>query len=428
MSEILSNYGDLNEFMDKIGIVVQRYSEEVNGGAELHARQLAEHLQYKYEVEVLTTCAIDYVFWENYYPEGEDFVNGVKVIRFKTKDRNVKMHRRSSRYLRGHVRSNNSDKGSKNFLIQSYLKLRYRRRNEHEEIFSRWIDEMGPNCPGLITFLTKESKQYKAIVFFTFMYYPTVKGLPVVAEKSIFIPTAHDDPYFHMDGYKQIFSIPRFIMYNTLVEKELVQSAYPASKNIKSDVAGVGFDTSPRGIVAERPIKERYFVYIGRIDINKGCKELVSFFLKFRKNIREHVRLVMIGKNSMEEITVHPDIVYTGFISEEEKLVYLQYSEALVIPSPYESLSMVTLEAMALGKPVLATEESLVLKKHIELSKAGYIYKTNKNFCELLLKILNLQEQEKNVIATNGIEYVDKNYKWETIISKFEDAINYVSK
>jgi hypothetical protein len=39
----------------KLAIVVQRYGADINGGAELHARYIAEHLAKHVEVEVLTT-------------------------------------------------------------------------------------------------------------------------------------------------------------------------------------------------------------------------------------------------------------------------------------------------------------------------------------------------------------------------------------
>ena len=49
----------------KIAIVVQRYGADINGGAELHARYIAEHLSKHVQVEVLTTCATDYITWRN---------------------------------------------------------------------------------------------------------------------------------------------------------------------------------------------------------------------------------------------------------------------------------------------------------------------------------------------------------------------------
>ena len=66
----------------KIAIVVQRYGAEINGGAELHARYIAEHLARHVSVEVLTTCARDYITWANDFPPGEAMAGPVKVRRF----------------------------------------------------------------------------------------------------------------------------------------------------------------------------------------------------------------------------------------------------------------------------------------------------------------------------------------------------------
>ena len=66
----------------KLAVVVQRYGAEINGGAELHARYVAEHLARHHDVEVVTTCARDYVTWRNDLPAGTEQVNGVRVRRF----------------------------------------------------------------------------------------------------------------------------------------------------------------------------------------------------------------------------------------------------------------------------------------------------------------------------------------------------------
>ena len=68
----------------KIAIINQRYGLEVNGGSELYTRQIAERLAEKYEIEILTSCALDYEKWTNHYKEGKEIINNVIVRRFKT--------------------------------------------------------------------------------------------------------------------------------------------------------------------------------------------------------------------------------------------------------------------------------------------------------------------------------------------------------
>jgi hypothetical protein len=66
----------------RVAFVVQRYGLEVNGGSEALCRMIAERMARFHNVEVLTTRAVDYVTWQDEYPEGIEEVNGIRVRRF----------------------------------------------------------------------------------------------------------------------------------------------------------------------------------------------------------------------------------------------------------------------------------------------------------------------------------------------------------
>ncbi len=66
----------------KLAFVIQRYGLEVAGGSELHCRWLAGRLARRHQVEVVTTCALDYLEWKNHYPAGRAEVEGIPVTRF----------------------------------------------------------------------------------------------------------------------------------------------------------------------------------------------------------------------------------------------------------------------------------------------------------------------------------------------------------
>ena len=386
----------------KILFVVQRYGLEVNGGAELHCRQLAERLKDEYDVSVLTTCAIDYVTWKNEYKEGIEHINGVKVIRKKVDfERNQKKFNKISAKL-------NNEKDNINLGIE-------------------WQEAQGPHSSELIKYLEDHKDNYDVIIFLTYLYYTTYFGLKVAPEKSILIPTAHDEPPIYYSIFNETFNLPKAILYSTTTERDFVNKRFK-NDYIESDIVGLGVDVNENAqdIDLEKTfgIKDDYVVYIGRIDESKGCKEMFEYFLEYKKAYGSNLKLVLAGKSAME-IPRNKDIVTLGFVSEDEKVNLIRKSKLLILPSKFESLSLSTLEAMYLKVPVLLNGKCEVLKQHAILSNGGLYYENKWEFIETLdYLIKNFEITER--MGENGRRYVDKYYKWDAIIKKLKEAIKYV--
>jgi glycosyltransferase involved in cell wall biosynthesis len=412
----------------KIAIVVQRYGVEVNGGAEFHARILAEKLAQKYEVEILTSTAINHHGWENHYQPGESFINEIKVHRFPTFAENKRKTRAARRAI---------FKKKKYFKILKFLGI-FKKADQlfnlskvTETDVEAWLRGQGPHVPDLVQFISAEKDNYNVFIFFTYLYYPTVVGMPLVAEKSIFIPTAHDEPVLYTKPYENLFSVPKFIMYNTESEKQLIENNF---RNIaqKSEIAGVGI--SPfAGEKAQLPaeiIPNKYFIYIGRIESAKGCDLVIHHFLEFQKKYPKYseFKLVLVGKNHMKKTYHNSAIIYTGFVSEELKHAYLANALALIMPSFYESLSMVTLEAMVERKPVIVNGICSVLKSHIDRSGSGKSYTTKAEFFQALQYYIGQSETEREIEAEKARKYVLENYSWKSVLQKFDEAIEFVTK
>ena len=69
--------------MNKVAIVVQRCHESIVGGSESLAWHHATVLREAYDVDILTTTAIDTREWNNTLPEGRELREGVSIHRFK---------------------------------------------------------------------------------------------------------------------------------------------------------------------------------------------------------------------------------------------------------------------------------------------------------------------------------------------------------
>lgn len=387
----------------KLAIINQRYGLEVNGGSELYSRQIAERLCVKYDVEVLTSCSLDYVTWSNYYKPGLEEINGVKVRRFPTE------HERTPR-------------------IFSALDLEmHQNPNVSPQQAYKWTDEMGPYCPKLIEYVKAHSEEYDAFIVVTYLYYTAVRSLPVIGKKAIFIPTAHQEPYIHFKMYEEIFEAPKAYVFLTDEERELVHAKFPQVQDKPYDIMGVGVDV-PRVVDADAFKKKyglnNYVIYVGRIDQGKDCPRMFDYFIEYKKRNPGDLKLVLMGK-AVVDIPQHPDIISLGFVSEEDKFNGIKGAKALILPSKFESLSISVLEAMTLSIPVIVNGRCDVLKGHCVKSNGGLYYMKYFEF-EGCINYLLSHKDEYNKMCSNAKKYIDTYFEWDVIMDKFDKIIEIV--
>ena len=388
----------------KIAVVVQRYGHSVNGGAELHARYIAERLARHGDVEVLTTCTTDYVTWRNELEAGVERVNGVQVRRFKVK------HERDPL-----VFAKRSDR---------VFEQRHSLADELD-----WLDAEGPTSPALVDYVEKHAADYDYCLFFSYRYYHAYYGAKAAAARAILVPTAERDETIGLSIFQPLFRGVRAIMYNSPEERAMIQ-AVSGNDSVPGVVVGVGSDV-PNNPQAHRfrqkyNIRGPFAVYVGRIDQNKGCKELFEFFEGYLKDPSGKLSLVLIG-NTLLPIPEHKRIRHLGFLDDADKFDAMAAAEVLIMPSYYESLSMVALEAWALGRPVLANGKCDVLKGQCLRSNAGLFYETPGEFIGTLEAI----EQNRwlaGSLGRNGKQFFRDNYDWPVIERKYLEMFERLKK
>ena len=388
----------------KLAVVVQRYGVAINGGAELHARYIAEHLARHVEVEVLTTCALDYVTWRNDLPPGTETLNGVRVHRFPV-DRERDVHlfaRRSDRVFT-------------------------RRHSLADEI--AWLDSEGPASSALLRQVRAGRQTYDYFIFFSYRYYHAYHGARAVHDRAILVPTAERDDAIGLSLFAPLFRGVRALMYNSPEERAMIR-AVSGNTGVPGTVVGVGSEIvenpQPDRFRRKFGLTSRFAMYVGRIDENKGCKELFALFLGSLASLPRGLDLVLVG-NPILPIPSHPRIRHLGFVSDQDKFDALAAAELLVMPSYYESLSMVTLEAWALGRPVLVNGRCDVLRGQCVRSSAGLYYENQAEFVEAMRAIAE-NRWLNAALGANGREFFRRHYAWPIIERKYLDMIDALAR
>ena len=375
--------------MKKIVMVVHRYGEGFSGGAEFECRALAERLVENYSVKVLTSCSMTINPWENVLTPGKEILNGVEVFRFSIEE-----------------------------VGEEKL--------EKEEDYARNI---GPFCPKLIEYLKAIQNELSVIFFYTYIYYPTIEGMLQKFPNAVLIPTAHDEPAIYKAIYKDVFLAAKAFIYNSIEEKEFVESRFSVSE-IDSVVTCVGIEIPDISKKKKTGLGEKvpYIVYFGRLTEAKGVYELLAFFREYKRRNCSDLQLIIAGGTDVGiNLKKYDNVKWYGYVSEEEKILLMANAKALIMPSFYESLSIVILESMAVKTPILVNGRCPVLRGQCFRSNAGLWYNNYFEF-EAALDYLLMNPDVCKEMGENGFRYVRDNYDWGNVIENVEKLIERVAE
>lgn len=385
--------------MPKVAFIIQRCGLEVNGGAETLCLKIAERMAQYWDVEIIATCALDYITWQNYYPPGVAKVAGVNVRRFPVaQQRDIRTFNDLSTTV--------------------YSRLNTLSLAEQEV----WMQAQGPWSPELISYVKQHQDEYDAFIFFTYLYATTYFVLPLVAQKAYLAPLAHNEWTIYLSMWDKLFELPCGFIFNTLEERDFVKARF-AKTTLEGQVAGIAVEP-PAAYDGQKfrqqyNIHEPFLLYAGRVDPSKGCQELFDYFIELRSRESSPRKLVLLGKPTMA-IPPHPDIIALGFVDEQTKWNAIAACDLLVMPSPYESLSIVLLEAWSIGKPVLVNGQCEVLLGQCRRSHGGLWYRNQEEFQVTLEK---MDERVRYQLGLQGKRFVKLNYTWSNIENEYLNLI-----
>jgi glycosyltransferase involved in cell wall biosynthesis len=387
----------------RLAIVVQRYGVEVNGGSETLARRIAQLLAPELDVTVLTTCAVDYRTWANYYEVGKAEVEGVRVLRFPVDEQ----------------RDPGFDELSDRAIASP----------ADEELGQAYMRAQGPRASGLFEHLRSDGSDYDAFAFFTYIYATTAEGLPIVADRALLVPTVHDEPPLTLRIFDEVFAAPRLLLFSTPEERELARVRFGV-RDERARVVGVGVDEPPAtdaaAFRAANSIQRGYVLCLGRLDLSKGIGQLVEYHSAYRARSADGLDLVLVGGGDAS-LPKAPWLHRLGFVPEQTKHDALAGGAVVVCPSPYESLSLAQLEAWSHGRPTLANAASPVLVGQSRRSGGGLWYRDADEY-SAMLELLAAAEPLRHAIGGQGRRYVRMAYSWPVVRERWLEALAQVAR
>jgi len=391
----------------KIACVVHRFGTDIAGGSEAHCRAIAEHLAERHDVTVLTTTARDHVTWRNEYKSGIERLGALALRRFPVA-RQRSMHRFAD--------------------ISETVYTGTASEAEQE----RWFKENGPESPELLEHLKQHGVEYDRVLFWAFRYATTFFGLPLVADRAVLVPTAEEDPVMRVDLLERFFGLPKGLAFLTPEEAELV-ARRRSGRLPPSCVIGCGIDPPtaqpPVEALAAIGVERPFALYLGRIDPNKGCEALVADFRRYHAEEGSRVRLVMAGPANMP-LPRGPAFTILGFVPDDVREALLAHAAVLIVPSPYESLSMVLLEAWNHGVPALVNARCAVLKGQVTRANGGLYYRGYDEFSRGLRRLVDTDAAGEDGVARGlgrqGRAYVEREYRWPKVMATLEAFLEEV--
>jgi len=213
---------------------------------------------------------------------------------------------------------------------------------------------------------------------------------------------------YHVPSAKITVAYPGFVQFKVQSEKFKVEET-----------------KKKYGIVGD------YFLYIGTLQPKKNIEGLIKAFNILNTKYKiQNTKLIIAGKKGwhyekifelVKQLQFEDKVVFTGFVSEEDKPYLLAGAIAFVFPSFYEGFGIPVLEAMSLKVPVITSGEGSLPEVGGEAAIYCNPYEVD-SIAGAMEKIINLKEKGRNEIISKGLEQINK-FSWEKCAKKVLEAL-----
>ncbi|HMS25613.1 MAG TPA: glycosyltransferase family 4 protein [Acidimicrobiia bacterium] len=390
----------------KLTFVTPRAGDDIVGGAEHAIFMLAENCA-KYsdiEVQILATTAGDERTWSPRYAQGREVVGGIDVCRYPNEPINRSVF---------------------DYWAQPLLENPGRVTPSQ---FDEWLTKQGPYSPELLDAI--ENCESDALVFHPMLSSPTSHGVFRTQRPVVIHPAFHDEPLSRMPGYQGVIHRADLIAFSTRYEQQLAGDILGTALQRQS-VIGFGVDAPTKvesaasaHVLAQYGLaSSRYAIVIGRVDAAKGADLCYDMFNAFNSSLTNIDKLAFVGPVSDSSHVTNSDrVVVAGSVDDETKWALLSQAQCLISPSVTESFSLVVLEAMKVGVPVIVNGLCGPTQEHVSRSLAGTSFTNSAEFVSAL-NVCSEDSSQRDKMIKRGRNYVNDFYDWENLIGRYREVV-----
>jgi glycosyltransferase involved in cell wall biosynthesis len=372
------------------------------GGAEMVLTDIAASFAERgWDVEILTTCAINHWTWENELPAGESVVDGITVRRFPV------------------VREDIPERGVLEHAIMSGAVPSITEQQ-------RWMNS-GMRVPELYHYLVDHAEEYRTFLFTPYPAWVTFACSQAVPDKSVLMPCLHDEPYVYLEVFQPVLTGVAGLMFLSGPEHQLAHRV--ADPLAPHAVVGAPVPVPPKydpdGFRERYGIEGRFLFYTGRREGGKGWPDLLEMLARAVARSPElPFSLVTGGAGDIDAPeSIKDRVIDVGFLPAAERDNAMAAADAYLQPGRYESFSLTVMEAWLAGTPVIANGAGEVVAWHCRRSGAGLTYDDEFEF-EQCLKFLAEAPEAAAALAAPGRDYVLASYQPEDVVDRVEAAVD----
>jgi glycosyltransferase involved in cell wall biosynthesis len=385
----------------RLAFAPARFGPGIAGGAEIVLGRMAYGLAERgWNVEILTSTALDHYTWRNDLPSGTTVENGLTVRRFET------------------VITPGSERAwlEQQILAGEQLPI---------GVQQRWMNG-GARSPGLFHHLLDHSQDYRAVVFGPYPFWPAFACSQIDPSRSVLWACLHDEPYAYLDLFQPVFTGIAGILLQTEPEHQLAHRVVRRGLS-PHEVVGCGVEVPESydvdAFCKRYDLKQPFVLYAGRREGAKGWEEFLAAFAHVVHRRALPFSLVTIGVGDVKPPADIADrVIDLGFLADRERDSAFAAAAAYVQTSQYEAFSRTVMEAWLAGTPVIANRKSDVVTWHCERSGAGLLYSDLDELEECLAFVADAPDAAE-ALGRCGRPYVLENYQWPGVLDRVEECI-----